>query len=281
MDGLMYPFEELIPIVAEITPKYCGYEHSSISYEKAQMLMEGVLYSIRECTQSSGSALMGNGLPAKEAYALGQEIVAEKVRRLQALYNNLAFGFQDYGSECLKDVITKGIPAFLASYDFRYAPQETLLTPDYPVLKDLSALSGIDAVLEYVECISQEQEFLAAFDGTYVRDILCAYHTDYGTLMENLCNIVLSNTVGHIILDKPLFSQGFCQNDFQKLEEILASRSEDNLETYVAGIIGLLAARYSDNAAPLKSYLSYAIPDLITRIQAGLSEHCWDRIFLL
>ena len=43
-----YPLEELVPVVAELASGYTGYEHSSITYEKAQMLMEGVLYCINE-----------------------------------------------------------------------------------------------------------------------------------------------------------------------------------------------------------------------------------------
>ena len=38
MENFGYPLEELVAIVAELTPKYVGYEHSSITFEKAQML---------------------------------------------------------------------------------------------------------------------------------------------------------------------------------------------------------------------------------------------------
>lgn len=270
MDSLTYPLEELVPIVAEIAPKYCGYEHSSISYETAQMLMEGILYSIQECTQGDGHALVGNALPAKEAYALGQEMVAGKVRRLQAVYNSLIFEFQDYGCECLRDAITKGIPAFLARYDFRYAPQETLLTLDYPVFQDLSASSGIDAVLAYAECIRLEQAFLSEFDNAYVRETLCAYHADYESLIENICHIVLLNTVRHFILDMPLDSGKLCPADWERAKEMLARRPEGEADAYVAGIVGLLAGRSRSDDALLKSYLCLDVPDIVTRIQKGL-----------
>ena len=43
-----YDMEELIPLVARLAEKYTGFESSSISYERAQQLMEAVLYCIRE-----------------------------------------------------------------------------------------------------------------------------------------------------------------------------------------------------------------------------------------
>ena len=63
MQNFGYSSEELISIVAELAPKYAGCEHSSITYEKAQMLMEGVLYSIRECMESGRHGLLAKELP--------------------------------------------------------------------------------------------------------------------------------------------------------------------------------------------------------------------------
>lgn len=40
--------EELIPVVAELADKYTGYESTSITYEKAQQLMNAVIYCIHE-----------------------------------------------------------------------------------------------------------------------------------------------------------------------------------------------------------------------------------------
>ncbi|NLG04860.1 MAG: hypothetical protein GX567_13670 [Clostridia bacterium] len=47
----------------------------------------------------------------------------------------------DYGIVCLRDTFYKGIPAFLLHYDAKNKPQETILTLDYPILKDLHELT--------------------------------------------------------------------------------------------------------------------------------------------
>lgn len=277
MENWGYSLEELVPIVAELAPKYAGYEHSSITYEKAQMLMEGVLYSIRESMGNSRHGLLAKELPAKEAYALGQEIISQKIQKLQTLANQLIFEFHDYGPECLKDLVMKGFPAFLANYDFKYAPQETLLTLDYPVLKDISALSGVDAVLACAECIALEQQFLSKFDMEYVIEILSAYQTDYELLMENICQIVLANLMGRIIVEKPLSARGFHKEDFKNIAEILSGKSTEETKQYMANILGLLTERYYHGDGLLKDYLSCAIPDIAARICFGLENQCLQR----
>lgn len=88
----------------------------------------------------------------------------DKAKKLQSIYNKLIINFQDYGNECLKDTITKEIPEFLLRYDFKYAPQETMISLDYPILKDLGTMTGVNVVLEYVECICLEQQFLSNFE---------------------------------------------------------------------------------------------------------------------
>lgn len=185
-----YSMEELVPIVSELAFRYTGGEHSSVTYERAQMLMEAVLYCIEEFRRSQENALMVKEVPAREAYRRGQEIVMDKVRKLQTLYNEMISDFKDYGCLCLEDTVRKGIPAFLQSYDFRFAPQETLLTLDYPVGENLEHLSGVSRVLAYMKCICREQEYLGSMNEREVIAILRRYNRNYGYLIENICQIV-------------------------------------------------------------------------------------------
>lgn len=258
-----YPLEELIPIVSGIAIKYSGYEHSSITYEKAQMLMEGVLYCIDEYKRMDSNALLINHVSAREAYRYGHEIVMDKTRKLHALYNEIMADFSDYGLKCLKSTLTEELPGFLSKYDFNFAPQETLALPDYPILKNLDGLSGIDFVLEYTECIRMEQHFLKKFDHGYVVEILSEYHSDYKELMVNICGIVLQDAVRHIMLDKPLNSGVFDKRELEGLEEILLNKSTKEISDEVTVILKQLTTHYYGDDDQLLKYLMYGIPDVV------------------
>ena len=52
-----YQMEELLPIVSELAQKYAGYESTSVTYEKAQSLMEAVLFCLNEYHDSYAHGL--------------------------------------------------------------------------------------------------------------------------------------------------------------------------------------------------------------------------------
>lgn len=187
-----YRPEELYPIVVKLAASYAGFENTSISYEAAKNLMEAVLYCIHEYDMKVESEQETNvsRLPAAEAYAKGYRLVIKKAQDLLARYNQLMPLFQDYGMRCLHDTVVKGIPEFLKWYDPKYAPQNTMLLFDYPILEDISMLSGVDAVYRYLECICLEQEELAKLDRQYVIGALKRYHSSYEDLFENIYRIV-------------------------------------------------------------------------------------------
>ncbi len=68
-----YKMEELIPVVSRLAEKYTAFEDSSVTYEKAEQLMEAVLYCIRELERSDENLIaVGKELcSAQQAYETG------------------------------------------------------------------------------------------------------------------------------------------------------------------------------------------------------------------
>lgn len=94
-----YGMSELVPIVGKLAEKYTGHEHTSISYEKAEQLMEAVLYCICETEKENTEfAVQGEKLDAERIYLLGKHLVEEKVKKSLELYNHISAEFCDYGN---------------------------------------------------------------------------------------------------------------------------------------------------------------------------------------
>ncbi len=280
MEILNYPMEEVMQVVSELAGKYTGCDHSSVTYEKAQMLMGAVMYCVREYEQQKSNALLTKNVSVKEAYRYGREIVLDKRKKLQELYNELILDFRDYGSVCMHYTIRQGIPAFLERYDDRYAPQETLLTLDYPILVDYGALSGVSRVLNYVQCICLEQKFLQKMDEGYVIKILRAYQRDYAYMIENICEVVCQNLLGHMMLDKPLQEIGFDKEELGSLEDILAEKTKEQISAFAFKAMEQLTGKYYDDN-DLLLYLNSSLPDIVTRIQCSLQNHCLGNLFVI
>ena len=76
-----YEMQELVPIVAKLAEQYTGFESTSITYEKAEQLMEAVLYCIHEMETAGKNTLSaGEKIPAQQAYELGRKLVEQKTK---------------------------------------------------------------------------------------------------------------------------------------------------------------------------------------------------------
>ncbi len=280
MENNIYPMEEVMPIVSDLAYKYTGCDHSSVTYERAQMLMEAVLYCINEYGQGESNALLVKNVPAREAYEQGRMTVLHKRKRLQKLYNEMIMDFRDYGSVCLGDTIRQGIPAFLEKYDDKYAPQETILTLDYPILQSFDTLSGVSRVLRYVQCICLEQKFLQKMHEEYIIQSLRSYQRDYEYLLENICEVVLQNMIGHMILNKPLQETGFGRAELEELEEVLSDKTVEQIKAYAGRALERLVHQYYDGDSELTDYLSCGLLNIAARIHCNRENHCLGNIFV-
>ena len=126
---MKYEIEELIPLVGWLAQKYTSGESTSVTYEKAEQLMEAVLYCIREAERETEYAVAApERMTAEKIYHIGAEAVERKTKTALKLYHQILPEFHSYENQCLQDTMTKGIPEFFKWYDVRFAPQETILT---------------------------------------------------------------------------------------------------------------------------------------------------------
>lgn len=282
----MYEMEELVPIVAELSEKYTGYESTSITYEKANQLMEAVVYCINEyfhgascnCNavvcgadgfspskegRSAQNIITAEGVAAKEAYRLGRQLVEAKVHAMKELYHTLIQDFHSYGNIALEGTV-RAIPEFLKWYDIWFAPQDTILTLDYPVLKELG--TGIDAVYEYVKCIQIEQRFLNKFPEIYVIQVLRGYSEEYEEMFENLCGILLEDVVRHILLKKQFGEGRIGEGECGRIRALLGMYTEEEAKALVRGSVRRFIEEFYGDDGKMWQYLERECDNIVVRI---------------
>lgn len=269
MCRLNFEMEELIPIVAELAGQYTGFESTSVTYERAEQLMEAVLYCIREYETAGTGTLMTNHITAREAYEHGCRLVREKAEALRKLYNSLTPFFRSYGNICLQDTVLKGIPEFLKWYDMKYAPMDTIIMLDYPVPADLSAYSGVDAVYKYLKILYQEQRFLQELEPSYIRTVLENSFGNSEDSMENLGNPIFLNLMVHIMLKKPLDTAGFTESERRQTKAMYESLTYDELAAQLEKVTVKFAETYWQNDSDIVEYLKCHVRDAAVRIKNG------------
>jgi len=277
-----YEIEELLPLVSELSQKYSGFESTSITYERAQTLMGAVLYCLKEYKNTQTDGMVRKNISIQEQYRIGAKLVCEKAQNIQKTFNELSLSFEDYGVKCLYDTVQKGIPEFLKWYDAAYNPQNTILTLDYPLITDHSSLSGADAVFQYLLDIQTEQRFLGIFEKEYVVSVLKKYDPQYEYMIENICGIVLVNTIGHVVIKKPLSEMGFHRDEYQHLEKILEEKSVQNIVELTRHVIRELAEKLpGQDAATISGYLCHGAENAAVRMETAARFHQLGKIFVI
>lgn len=275
-----YEMNELVPIVAKLAEGYTSKESTSITYEKAQQLMEAVLYCIREGEENEQYSLVQKDeLTPERMYAIGAKYVEEKTKNTLKLYNDIMIHFSSYGNECLNDTVVKGLPEFFKWYDCKYEPQNTILTLDYPVLIENPEHTGIDKIYDYVLCIQLEQRFLNVFSLEYVTKILSKYNKQYKQMIDNICETVLMNNIFHIIAGKNILSLDFEPEEYLKIQEIIQKNTLNELRTRLYEAVKVLVRDYFENDEQLQEYLYIAVDNISVRIKNAADNERLSCIF--
>lgn len=260
-----YEMEELLPIVARLADQYTSKESTSVSYERARQLMEAVLYCINQC-KGEGQLADRRKLTAREAYQCGYEALVCKVENARKTYNELIMEFCGYGTENYQSTVEKAIPGFFRYYDVRFAPQETIITMDYPTICPLTDECGIDAVSKYIEYVCYEQRFMKALPQDYIQGILYRFQSDYQKHFFNICRIVLRHILSHMIVGKKLVEE-ISEKDYEQLKRNVLNSSTENLEKLLSELLDRLIKEKYDGNQMLKDYLQNDLKDFCIEIQ--------------
>ena len=263
-----YEMEELIPLVKELCDRYTGKESTSVTYEAAQRLMEAVLYCIHETTGSAEAAGVSDGSrSARMAYEYGYELAVQKVGQARERYNRMAANFRSYGNRAYEETFRQGIPAFFLWYDVRLKPQDHIITMDYPVMKNLEGLCGIDAIWEYLRCMEAEQKFLARFPEDYIRQVNVARCADYEEYYINPCRVMLRHVLCCMLADIPADKIRFGEEDYMRLKEEVQNQDRGGLKRRLTRLLYVLVKQKYCEDEKLFGYLEYDMADLAFELQ--------------
>ncbi len=274
-----YQMNELIPIVAMLADKYTSKESTSISYERANQLMEAAIYCMAQCNKPF-QLTASHKLAALEVYKHGYQNLVKKVSDAQTQYNQMIADFYDYGNENYRDTVIKAIAGFFQYYDPVFAPQETIISMDYPTIYPIENLKGIDAIATYIEYIGFEQRFLNALPQGYIYGVLYNYQTNYRKQFYNICRIIFRHILGHMLIGKRL-GESVSQEDYEILTSLILKNDKDCLETMLLKYLNILILGQYDNDDALKNYLQYDIKDFIVEAKNAASNNTLKRVIVL
>lgn len=273
-----YEMEELLPIVAQLSEQYTRGESTSVTYEKARQFMEAVLYCMKvgreDCSEKYALGPTER-IPAETAYRFGVRAIARKIRRTREQYNEMMEEFRSYGNENYQDTVAKAIPGFFLYYDIKFAPQETIITMDYPTLKPIGDQSGICAVETYVNFIRLEQKFMNRFPETYLSDLLDRYDRQYRKQFYNICQIVLRHVLACMAAGKKEEDEP-CRQLYERLKNRLQGCTGEQLKILLENLVDQMVLKQWDDDRELADYLKADAGEFAGELLFALEYDCLE-----
>lgn len=206
--------------------------------------------------------------------------MCEKTKQTQEQYNRMIGEFFGYGNENYEDTVRRAIPGFFRLYNPRFAPQETIITMDYPVLMPLNRCSGIDAIEVYLACVCLEQKFMGVFPREYVIEILKSYQADYQSQFYNLCRILLRHILGKMMIAKYTNSEEDTEA-YTVLQGLIGRYSKEEWKERLKEMIHQMIVQKWDGNRELEAYLKLDVDDFVSEFLLAAGHHNLDKLIVL
>ncbi|MHC1695351.1 MAG: DUF6179 domain-containing protein [Eubacteriales bacterium] len=274
---------QCIKLLGEISEHYTSGESSSIPESVADMLLKSVLYTVGIALKSYPSAdialsvLLDKGVA--QVYADGRVRISEMLRESKADYSKLCSGLLPVGNRTYNETILQGIKGFFKIYDPSYASHETIITADYPTARDLTGLSGIEFIAEFVRCLDAENNFLRRFDTEHVHALFGCMDKDWSELVINIFLPVLCQAVGCALAGRNPASLYLDEGDISALKDMLSGKSREEILKSVTEVYDLRIS-HPERDARYGGYVRSTLPAVASEILYAVRNRTIQRAFV-
>lgn len=260
--------------------KYNGLDSTSMAIEKVQDILESLCYTLEVVVKngiSKDEILKGD---INEIIKTGQSILKEKKKLVKVEWKLLCESIPHIQNVYFLTT-AKNLAAFFEQYNLYYDAHDIPCSIDYwPICPMPDNLKGISYIEEYISRIQIENDFLNCFN-LHILDLLYEkYMPGYKELLFNLCEPVLTNTIGLSLLKKDIRQLHISAADRSKLFEILVGKDEVEIKKMIDNEIMDVCRKIGMTQAYELSYFKQAVSGMYLRIYEAIKSGDVSHVFI-
>lgn len=225
---------DLALLLEQKIKKYTVNDSSSVTVEKAQQIMNSILYCINgylNSLEDEKISLIDNKYNGAEMlYNKGFNLEKQRFETAKILHNNIINEALYIDNMSYRDTIYKGLGLFFKKYDIYYSAHETPADIDYQLCIHIDNLSGVEYILQYLQQFIIENNFCKNFSIDDITALLKGYDNDYRILLLNVFEIVLTNLLGLSIIGGDIYQLSIDKVQKIQLYNILSELSIFDLQ---------------------------------------------------
>jgi len=192
--------QKMFKLLMNEATRYNGVDSTSMPIEKAQSIMESIMYSLSVIADNKG--ISATELFTSDCYQLlteAQALLEQKCKSLYFEWAQICHAAPQINNVYYVSTL-KNIGSFFDRYDIYYGAHEIPCSIDYPLMTSVSeSLKGISYIESYLNSIRSENQFINSFGEDDVRKLLKHGLQDYTEGYYNICELVYINAIGKIL----------------------------------------------------------------------------------
>ena len=184
--------------------KYNSIDSTSMAVEKAQDILECLIYTTWAVVADGASKediLSGDAAATIER---GRILLREHQKTAKVSWELLCRDLPKVQNVFYRSTL-ESIGSFFKNYNIPYEAHHIPCSIDYwPLCPVSERLKGVHYIEEYLYRIQIENDFVNYFDVDQIKALYCKFIPHYEEALFNLCDPVLTNAVGRVLLDDVL-----------------------------------------------------------------------------
>lgn len=252
-----------------------GLDHSSVTAEKAQRLLDSLLYTLAlgDAVLSETPALAAGSVPLEEVFRLGRRRIDSQRKVSKTLWRRVGDTLLPTDQLCYRETLLDGMAAFFRRYEPEFSAPDHIITCDYPLAVPPEGLEGVTLIQTYLERALWENRFCAHFPAPALR----ALWRRQGMDRDSFCNLflpVLTTALVCVLLREDPANLSPTHGGVVRLQAALLPRDLGQVEAMLREALTVLNDGLVLRGRPLIGYLEQALPAVaadLWRAKEGLN----------
>ena len=281
--GIKNILHRCIELLAEKTKEFTGGDSSSVRVEVAENIMKSNLYTIGLflksflCPDDAVKYVKRSSI--SELYSDGRRIVNTKIDNTKVFHSIVMKNMIKTENYTYSLTIVDGSIGFFRKYNADFDSHEIHITADYPPCNSVGNLVGIEFIQKYLESIHCENIFCRCFSNNAIHHLLWGYDENYGDLIFNIFEQVLTAAIGCILTGVEAISLNISNVQFEQLYSIFSGKSRTDIAVELENAYHKLIKEIDLKNTQVEKYIERTLPVLVGNIYSAIKTNTLKKVF--
>ncbi|MFZ7119852.1 MAG: DUF6179 domain-containing protein [Eubacteriaceae bacterium] len=273
-----------LDLLSKQIKRYTSGDSTSIRTETAQNILQSISYTISIYLKNLNNLDICIDNIKQESlenlYKKGKLIIIKQIDKSKKLYYLIQKNSIATNNIAYNDTIEKGISFFFENYDLDFFAHDTPASIDYPLSNDKIDLVGIEYIYSFLQNLFWENKFCINFKESYIHKILLGFNNNYPDLLINIFDLVFTNALGCILLEKDVFELNIEPWERKFLKQKLSSFSKKTLIIKLDDALNQIYNNCNITNKFMQEYISTSFKKISNVLKNNLNNTQLESIFV-